>query len=94
MLVVLRRFYNPCFANVTIRALAGCQFLISSTGSPSREYFTRFGVSLEPEAFVASPAPSFPPRAREAADVTLEEVNDFWNSMDMEFPLQQVARPR
>ncbi len=96
MLGYWKRFHFQ-IAMAGIPAMPGARLVPYGSDSMTatvREYFTRFGVSLEPEAFVASPAPSFPPRAREAADATLEEVNDFWSSMDMEFPLQQVAHPR
>lgn len=55
------------------------------------DWYKKFGVNLEPEAFKVAPKPKFLPAEEAAAERAVKEVADFWATLGLKFPGEEIA---
>jgi hypothetical protein len=60
------------------------------TGTVS-DLYRQFGVQIEPEEFKVAPKPKFPKNEEDAAEKTLEEVNNAWAALGLKLPVDQLS---
>ncbi len=61
------------------------------TGAVSKLY-KEFGVKLKPEEFKLSEQETFSKSHTQKANTVLKEVNAFWESLDLEFPIEALSK--
>ena len=58
----------------------------------SKKLFNDFGVDIKPETFKTSELPSFESKETKKAEHVLQDVNQFWKSLGLEFPAKALAK--
>jgi hypothetical protein len=53
-------------------------------------WYRQFGVPLEPEPFKVAQPPKFPAAEEKMAEKALEDVTNFWSSLGLKFPAEEL----